>query len=252
MKTMSLVKKRLPLVMFCVIAGSTMLGAAAVQAQEEEEERSYEASISLGYVGTTGNTESQTFETLMKYSLEQGRWTHGLQLQGLYTEQDDETSGERYFLEGKSDYEFEEDHYAFLKASYTDDRFTGFDYQATASAGYGHYFFNRSDLILETYLGAGYRWNALRDDALEDEGEGIVTLGENLEWSFSDSSKLTQSLMSEVGEDLTVTRFEIALVSRLINRLATKIAFQARHISEVPDDRENVDTQTSVSLVYEF
>lgn len=232
--------------------GAGVLSTGAVQAQEAEEERNYEASISLGYVGTTGNTESQTFETVIKYSLNQNRWTHGLEIQSLYTEQDDETSGERYFIEGKSDYEFEQDHYAFMKASYTDDRFTGYDYQATASAGYGHYFFNRSDLALETYIGLGYRWNAYRDNLQEDEGEGIVTLGESLEWSFSDSSKLTQSLMSEVGEDLTVTRFEIALVSTLVGRLATKIAFQARHISDVPVDREKVDTQTSVSLVYEF
>lgn len=232
-----------------VAAGSNL----SAQAQEAEEEgRIYEASISLGYVGTTGNTESQTFETLMKYSLQQNRWTHGLQFQVLYTEQDEETSGERYFLEGKSDYEFEEDHYAFVKASYTDDRFTGYDYQATASVGYGHYFYNRRDLKLEGYTGVGYRWNAYRDNLVEDEGETIFTVGETLEWNFSDNSKLTQSLLSEIGDDLTVTRFEIALVSTLVSRLATKIAFQARHISEVPDDREKMDTQTSVSLVYEF
>lgn len=243
------VKKPLAIAVAWMVAGS-LFGAAEALAQEEG--RSYEASISLGYVGTTGNTESQTFETLMKYSLQQARWTHGLQIQGLYTEQDDETSGERYFVEGKSDYEFEDNHYAFLKASYTDDRFTGFDYQATASAGYGHYFYNSSDLTLETYVGLGHRWNALRDDEVDDERESIVTVGENLEWNFSDNSKLTQSLLSEVGEDLTVTRFEIALVSTLVSRLATKIAFQARHISDVPVDREKVDTQTSVSLVYEF
>lgn len=244
------VRKRVPFAFAWVVP--LVLFGAGVQAQEEEGERSYEASISLGYVGTTGNTESQTFETLMKYSLQQNRWTHGLQFQALYTEQEEETSGERYFLEGKSDYEFEEDHYAFLKASYTDDRFTGYDYQATASVGYGHYFYNRSDLKLEGYTGLGYRWNAYRDHLVEDEGEVIFTVGETLEWNFSDNSKLTQSLLSEIGDDLTVTRFEIALVSTLVSRLATKIAFQARHISEVPPDREKVDTQTSVSLVYEF
>lgn len=250
MKLISSAQRRFSVGMAWAMAG-TMLSAAAVQAQEDEG-RTYEASISLGYVGTTGNTESQTFETLMKYSLQQDRWTHGLQLQGLYTEQDNETSGERYFIAGKSDYEFEDDHYAFLKVSYTDDRFTGYDYQATASVGYGHYFYNRSDLTLETYVGVGHRWNAYLDDARDNEGESIISLGETLEWHFSEDSKLTQSLLSELGEDLTVTRFEIALVSRLVNRLATKIAFQVRHISAVPVDRKKVDTQTSVNLVYEF
>lgn len=219
-------------------------------AYSQEREPGSEGSASLGYVGTTGNTESQTFEAQLRYIQRNDNWVHTAEFQGLYTEQETITSGERYFLQGKSDYKFEEDHYLFGKASYTDDRFTGFDYQATVSAGYGHYFYNRDDFLLEAFSGLGYRYNEIPDT--DSEGEAILALGENLEWEFTDTTSMTQSLVSEVGEDLTVTRFEIGLVSTLIGQLATKIAFQARHISDVPPDRETTDTQTSVSLVYEF
>lgn len=220
----------------------------------QEPAPDYEASASLGYVGTTGNTESQTFETQLRYLLRKDKWVHAAEFQGLYTEQDSITSGERYFLQGKSDYKFEEDHYLFGRLSYTDDRFTGYDYQASASVGYGHYFYNREDFLLEAFSGVGYRYSAVPDAVPDEdsEGEAILTLGENLKWELSDSTSMTQSLVSEIGDELTVTRFEIGLISTLVGQLATKIAFQARHISEVPPDRENTDTQTSVSLVYDF
>jgi putative salt-induced outer membrane protein len=238
---------RLVLLLFC-------WHAALTQAQEQEEKPADEGSASVGYVGTTGNTESQTLETQLRYVMRRSDWAHNFDLQGLYAEQDEEVNGERYYLQVKSDYEITEDDYAFVKASYTDDRFTGFSYQATVSLGYGHYFYNRDELTLEVFSGLGYRYNEL-PEATEDadsEKEAIVTLGENFKWAVSENVRLTQSLTSEVGEELTVSRFELGLVSTLIGDLATKIAFQVRHISEVPPDRENTDTQTSVSLVYEF
>lgn len=220
----------------------------------EEAPPPREGSASVGYVGTTGNTESQTFDAEFRYIRREAEWVHSLEFQGLYAEQDSEVNGERYFLKGKSDYKISGDDYLFAKASNTDDRFTGFDYQATVSTGYGHYFYNLDDLALETYGGLGYRYNALPADTLDEDSEGevIVSLGENFKWQFSATTKLIQSLESEVGEELTVSRFEIGLVSQLIGKLASKIAFEARHISDVPAGRENTDTQTSVSLVYEF
>lgn len=230
--------------------GTLGLQLLSFVAFSQEPEEGYEASVSLGYVGTTGNTESQTFETQLRYRLLSENWVHAAEFQGLYTEQESVTSGERYYLQGKSDYQLGAGHYVFGKASYTDDRFTGYDYQATVSAGYGHYFFNRDDLLLEAFSGLGYRYNELPD--ADGEGEVMLTLGENLDWEFTETTSMTQSLVSEIGDELTVTRFEIGLISTLIGQLATKIAFQARHISEVPADRDNTDTQTSVSLVYEF
>ena len=98
--------------------------------------------------------------------------------------------------------------------------------------------------------GLGYRENDVIDG--ETEGEGIITLGENFAWAISPNSALVQSFISDVGEELTVSKFEIGLQSNIIDRIATKIAFQARNISEVPAGNKKTDTQTSVSLVYSF
>jgi putative salt-induced outer membrane protein len=65
-------------------------------------------------------------------------------------------------------------------------------------------------------------------------------------------SALTQSFTTDIGEELTVSKFDIGLETNIIGSITTKIAFQARHISDVPVGTENTDTMTSVSLVYNF
>lgn len=232
---------------------TTVLATAllvSVPALAQDDERPYDASVALGYVGTTGNTDTTTFNAEVLVTLRANRWTHNGKFQGLASQEDDVASAERYYLEDKSDFSLDADQYLFIKGNYTDDRFSGFDYQAAVSAGYGRYLIRNDTITLEAFGGAGYRQNAIINAG--SEGEGIISLGENFSWQLGATTALTQSLTSEIGADLTVTRFEIGLVSNIMDHLATKIAFQARNTSEVPAGNEKTDTQTSVSLVYTF
>jgi putative salt-induced outer membrane protein len=209
-----------------------------------------EASIALGYVGTTGNTETTALNAEVLLTYRTLRWTHNGKFQGLAAEDDSVTTAERYYLEEKSDFNLDERQYLFGKGSYNDDRFSGFGYQATVAAGYGRYFAKSDVFTLDGFGGLGYRENDVIDG--DTEGEGIVTLGEKVAWAISPSSSFVQSFSSDIGEEITVSRFEIGLQSNIIERIATKIAFQARNISEVPAGNKKTDTQTSVSLVYSF
>ena len=214
------------------------------------QERPWDASISFGYVGTTGNTDTTTYnlEALLKYDTM--RWSHNAKFQALGTQENDAARAERYYLEDKSDFNLDADQYLFGKGSYTDDRFSGFEYQAAFSTGYGRYLLRNDTFNLQGFGGVGYRQNDIINAG--SEGEVILSLGENFAWEISDSSSLIQSVTSEIGDELTVTRFEIGLESNIIDRIATKINFQARNTSKVPLGNKKTDTQTSVSLVYTF
>ena len=215
-----------------------------------QDEKAYDASVSLGYVGTTGNTDTTTFnaEVLLTYTMD--RWLHTAKFQGLGSQENSVAKAERYYLEDKSDFSLDEDQYLFVKGSYTDDRFSGFEYQASAAAGYGRYLIRNDTFKLQGYGGVGYRQNDIIN--LGSEGEVILSVGESAAWQISNSSALSQSFTSEIGNELTVTRFELGLESQIIDRIATKIAFQVRNTSEVPVGNKKTDTQTSVSLVYSF
>ena len=224
-----------------------LLASANAMAQDEKP---YEASVSLGYVGTTGNTETTTFnaEVLLTYTVE--RWVHSAKFQGLGSQENSRAKAERYYLEDKSDFSLDEDQFLFVKGNYTDDRFSGFTYQAAVAAGYGRYFVRNDKCSLQGFGGVGYRQNDIINAG--SQGEAIISIGENLAWQISSGAALTQSFTSEIGNELTVSRFEIGLESQIIDRIATKIAFQARNTSEVPAGNKTTDTQTSISLVYAY
>ncbi len=236
------IRGRLLLAVLTLSQSTLLLAAAAPPARE--------ASIAFGYVGTTGNTDTTTFNTELLLTLRTPQWTHNGKLQVLSSQENAQTKAERYFLEDKSDFNLDTSQYLFGKGSYLDDRFSGYSYQATATAGYGRYLLHDDKFTLQAFGGAGYRQSAVAN--LGSEGKAIVTLGEKLEWTISGNAKLVQNLSSDIGSDLTMTVFEVGLVSQIIDRLATKIAIQARNISDVPAGKKKTDTQTSISLAYSF
>jgi putative salt-induced outer membrane protein len=224
-----------------------VFAATSIQAQDE---KNYDASIAFGYVGTSGNTETDTYNTELLFTLNTESWVHSMKFQALGSQENAQAKAERYYLEDKSDYSLDEEQYLFLKGTYTDDRFSGFEYQATASGGYGRHFIKDDRFELQGYGGVGYRENDIINAG--SEGEVIVTLGEQFNWTISDNAVLTQSFNTEIGDERTVSVLELGLETNIIGGITTKFSFQARNNSEVPVGREKTDTLTSISLVYSF
>jgi len=215
-----------------------------------QEERNYDASIALGYVGTSGNTETITFNTEALLTYRTINWTHNMKFQALRSSKDGAADAERYYLEEKSDYNLSTDGYLFGKATYTRDRFSGFDSQTSISTGYGRYFYQKNNLNIQGYSGLGYRENDVINSS--QIGETILTLGEELEWRISETSKLVQNLTSGIGEETAVTKFNVGLESNIIGNIVTKIAFEFRNTSKVPAGIDKTDTLMSISLTYTF
>ncbi len=215
-----------------------------------QDENNYEASIAFGYVGTTGNTDTDTFNTEVLLDITTENWLHKMKFQGLGSQENAQATAERYYFGNKSDYNLDENQYLFLKGSYTDDRFSGFEYQAAVSAGYGRHLIKNDRFELQGFGGLGYRENSIINGG--SEGEVIVSLGEEFEWIISENAVFTQSFTTEIGDVRTTSILELGLETNIIGDITTKIAFQARSNSDVPVGREKTDTLTSVSLVYSF
>ncbi len=218
---------------------------------QDAEERPYDASASVGYVGTSGNTDITTLNTEFLLTYFDEKWTHNFRFNALSSQENGAGKAERYAISNKSDYALmDEDKYLYVQATYTDDRFSGFDYQAIASIGYGQYFLRGNGKDLQGFVGLGYRENDSKTTG--SEGEVVLTLGEEYDWTISETSSLTQALTFDIGDKRTITTFEIGLESNIIDHISTKIAFQYRNNSDVPVGIEKTDTQTSISLVYTF
>ncbi|MEX2149607.1 MAG: DUF481 domain-containing protein [Steroidobacteraceae bacterium] len=94
----------------------------------------------FGGVLSRGNTDTETINATIDVANEIDRWTHKAGFSLLRTVNEDVTSADRWELRGQSEYQLTERGFLFGSLRYEDDRFTDYDYQATAAAGYGYHF----------------------------------------------------------------------------------------------------------------
>jgi len=225
-----------------------VLLAGQVLAQESVPEWKGEAAI--GFVMTSGNTETQSATLKSKAVNERAKWRHSAELDALNTEDHDVTTAERYLLAGQTNYKFRPRHYIFGLVSYEDDRFSGFDWRASEVVGYGYRAIERADLTLDLEVGPGARQSM--PDVGDRKSEGMVRLAGNLDWKVSETTNFTEVLTSEIGEDVTISKSVTGLKTQINNTLSMKLAYTVKHTSEVPAGIEKVDRETAVMLVYGF
>ncbi|MFP4533354.1 MAG: YdiY family protein [Desulfobacterales bacterium] len=213
----------------------------------------------LGFLMTSGNSETESLNAKFDLTYETDRWRHNGRFEALYSakeietdagESEMETSAEKYLVSGKSGYKFTENNYAFLTGTYEDDRFSGYDYQTSVSAGYGRRVFKTERMLLEMEIGPGYRYNKL--DSGGDEEEAILRGYALFTSKLTQNSSFKQELGVETGADQTVTKSVSSVKAQVIGALSMKAAFTLEHTSSVPADTEKTDTETALTMVYSF
>ena len=208
---------------------SSILLLFTILAQAEEKPASkWSGEAELGYLKTTGNTQTESLHAKGKLVNERKKWKHT----------------------GKSDYNIDDLSYLFIALSYDNDEFSGYDYQATGTVGYGYHIIKKETLKLDLEAGVGARQSKL--NAGTSNSEGVIRGAADLAWVISKTSTFTQFLSVEAGEDNTISRSVTALKMEIIGNLAAKLSHTIKHSSDVPAGIEKTDTESVVTLVYSF
>lgn len=234
----------------------------AAEEKENKDESPWKSSIELGFIRTTGNTETQTTALKANASYEVDKWRHTGYAEGYGQEAKNKTTGdtdvsaERYELRGKSDYKFKERDYAFGLVKLEKDRFTGFQYEHIVSLGYGRKAIKHDDMELDLELGPGVRFYKFDDDPLltenKSQDEAVLRLSADYWWAITGTSKFTQELSSDIGEQFTTIRSITGIQANINSTLALKFTYTIRNKSVVPEGVEKTDTETAMTLVYTF
>jgi len=214
-------------------------------------DNSWKGNVELGIVSTTGNTETETINAKAKAVTEREKWRHTVFLESLNSSNGDDTTAERYVVNGQSDFKFGQHNYFFVMINYENARFSGYDYRVNEALGYGRRVIGKAALTLDLEIGPGARQSKL--DSGDREDEFTLRGAAKLAWKISDTSTFTTNLSVDKGEDTTVTKSVTALTAQINGRLATKITYTIKNTSDVPTDNiEKTDTETAVTLVYSF
>lgn len=220
-------------------------------------EEGWSGNVEAGLVTTSGNTDETSVSGTVDVTRDWMDWRQNVLLESRYAEQNDERSAERYTASTQLDYKFNPNNYVFIRARYDNDDFSGYQFQASTSAGYGRRLWEAGGSYFDTELGAGYRYSKFeqRDPEEGSQREApIARLAADFRYEFSDTSHFRQEIESEVSVDDgdSVSRSVTSLQANLNSSLAMRFSYTVEHDSNPPGDTKNTDTITSVTLLYSF
>lgn len=222
------------------------------------EAEDWEGEAELGVLITSGNTEETNTNGRLGLLHEVVKWRNEVEFRSVYSEADEETTAERYRATGETNYKFDERHYWFVRGSHEDDRFSGYDYQSSATTGYGNRVWRSGELsFLDLSVGGGYRYNRLEEPDSEGnrvEEESIARLAGQFDYALSGNALFRQKLSTEIGldENNTISESETSVQATVVGNLSMKAAYLVKHVSDEPEESDSIDTETSLSVLYGF
>lgn len=209
----------------------------------------------FGYIATTGNTETTSIKGKLAAHQELTQWSNDYILEALYKKDEindvDQTTAQKYFMSAQANYKLENpDHRLFGFASYADDKFSSYNYQATLAAGWSQKLWEDDTSKFNYSIGPGYSFTETKE-GVKQNGL-IVRAALDYQWKISENANFKQLLSTEVGEDNTKSKSETSVSATITEGLSLKVSLILDHNSDVTEPTENLDTQTAVTLVYSF
>ncbi|HET9482492.1 MAG TPA: DUF481 domain-containing protein [Xanthomonadales bacterium] len=206
-------------------------------------------SAEFGLVITSGNSDTSNVNGKFAMKGEDEAWIHEYYALALRGEVEDEVTANRYEAGGKSGYKLSDRSYLFGSLRYENDDFAPFEYQATASLGYGWFAIRDTDTTLLFEIGPGYR--RLEPVGGGDaEGEAIVRGYADFKHALTANTALYDTLLVEAGSDNTFAQNDLGVQVAMNKTLALKAGFQVRHNTDVGPGVDKTDTLTLVNLVW--
>jgi putative salt-induced outer membrane protein len=235
----------------CAIASFALAGPALAQAPAAAPADPFTGGISLGYLSTSGNTDSRNANADFDVSWDlDGPWKHEWKARFINARTDDVTTAESYTAAYKALRDFSATSYLFFSGDWRQDEFSGYDQQISEAIGYGRRLIDSQRHMLALEGGGGAKQSELVTG--EELDEAIIRGALDYVWAISETSEFKQELLIEQGDDNRYTESTSALKTRIVGNLALVLSYVIKSNSDVPISIEKTDRFTSIALEYAF
>ena len=235
------------------LAALMMLAITApVLAQDADEPpQGWRGQGELGYVKTTGNTDTSSLNLALEFIYEKEKWRHTLGATMLRAKKSGTTDADRWTARAQSDYKFNEKSYLFGSVRHDADKFAGYNPVTSFAVGYGRHLIESDKHFLLGEIGAGYRMQEVALTGLSEDG-AIITGRLDYRWTISDSTEFGNLFLVESGSDNTFFQNDTSLTVAINKAFGVKIGYQYRHNTDPPLGSDDTDQQFTTNLVYNF
>ncbi len=262
-----------------IILSAVVASSLAVTAQADtKNDDKLVTHTELGYIKTTGNTETQTFSLDTKWKKGWEKHIFTWSFDGQYAEDNDIESKNKFFTELEYDYEIT-DRFAFdYLAGYKSDKFSNFDYQFYTGPGAKYKAIKSDahnlslegnilyayDMIMKEVTDASgavvnYPYTDAQDptyvsrDAYSDDYAGVRLKG-IYEWKISDVYKFNQELsyradISELTNYFVFSKTDLS--AKMTDILSASLSYKFDYVNE-PGDKKSTDNTFTIGLIIDY
>jgi putative salt-induced outer membrane protein len=246
----------------CLICASlASLAVMADEAPPPQPQGVWVGKGQLGFLASQGNSTGESINGAIDMGLLKDPWEHKLHIDGYYGKSEGVVSSERWAGRWQSDYTITTDWYAFGALLYQRDLFSGFQYQASQSAGVGYKLINSPDTKLSVQAGAGYREQrpeeltklpsgAVLRTPLPTDNSAIFTAGLDYSQAFTSTTTLSNKLLVEVGSGNTLIGDILALTVKMNAHLALSLGLNLQENTSPPAGVKKVNSAETANLVF--
>ena len=244
------------------------LFASAAGAQDSTP---WSGKVALGYLASSGNTDTTALNFNGDVNYEVGKWHHLLLGRAIVKTDSNESTAESYKAAYEIKYDLSARTYLFGLLDYNNDRFSSYDQQIFEVGGVGRRFIITDKHELNGDLGIGASQSDFRDCKSDDVLAGACVIGppqtapfgtsENevtyrisgdYKWQMSETASFVQKLSINIGSSNTYTESVSELRAGIVGDIALLLSYTIKNNSDVAPGTEKRDTYTAISLEYAF
>lgn len=240
---------------------------AAAQAEQELAEirsaglfENWSGKGEFGAFRATGNTSSTGLTAGLSLRRDGIDWRHKLRGRADFQRNNGVTSREQYFLAYEPNFSVSDSAFVYGLLQFERDRLQGFSARYVISGGIGYQIVEKPELQLSAKTGPALRVTELVDGTSETRIAGL--LGLDFDWRISDRLKLTHdtNAVAETGGSATLLvdssntslNLVTGLNAKVSDKITTRFSYTFEYDSNPPEGANKTDTQSRVTLIYDF
>jgi putative salt-induced outer membrane protein len=227
--------------------------AAPSFAQDTKTPAKFDGTAELGYVMTSGNSDTSTINGKLELVNEKGQWKNTFSMEALRTVSESSAgveveTADRIIIGDQIDYKLSDKSYAIGSIEYDQDGVsTAYDYFTNLTVGYGRKLINDDEMKLDLEAGVGQRDTTYIDGSSKDET--LARFTGKFSWKISETATFKQSLRSDIGDE-TRNKSVTSLSLKINSKFSMKTSFTAEHFTGAVPPADSLDTKLAITLVY--
>lgn len=218
----------------------------------------------LGFASARGNSNTESFNGRLRLRYTDDDWVHSMDLFGLRsrseaTQTDEDgtttrvtnTTANRYTGSAGSALQLGEHRQITATLRFERDDFATYDRQSSFGLGYGTRLWDNDRFSMDAQIGPGVRRTHNTEN--DETRTGLIGRGFfDMKYSLTTNTDLVNTLLVESGSYNTFAQNDLGVSVSMNEHLALKAGWQARHNSDVAEDKRKTDTLTTMNVVYKF